>query len=171
MIYFLHAEHGGPIKIGSSILPVTRRNAIGNLFPYPVQIIAAVPGGKVGEAFLHLCMRPKLIGAEWFSACLAVWKLLVDAAEDRLGFLPPEGPLDPEEFQSEVIRLFGSLEIAKDRLGYAPRTSITQTFGRRVGSVVSAKVAFHRALIEGTLPTYIAELHADYPHRAAESAA
>jgi hypothetical protein len=158
MIYFLHAIAGGPVKIGNSDLPEKRRGTIDTLFPYGVEIIATVPGGRIGEAFLHHCMAPVRLRFEWFNPCVPVWKLLIDAAEGRLDFLPSEKSPTSEEIRSDAVHLFGSLEAAKDALGYSRGTPIGQTFGPSF--TISAKLAFHMALVEGRLPPYIAELHA-----------
>jgi hypothetical protein len=67
-VYFAQ-EDGGPIKIGHTTGPLSRRLSllqIGN--PRPLKILAAYPGDVFEEQRLHLLFEAERIRGEWFRA-------------------------------------------------------------------------------------------------------
>ncbi len=64
MIYFFQGKSGGPIKIGLSVDPVQRANAI--TYPEPLVILATMPGGRREEAALHSRFAHLRLEREWF---------------------------------------------------------------------------------------------------------
>lgn len=67
-VYFIRSVDGGPIKIGTSINPMDRLNALQTAHPTRLKIIGMMKGGSVVEKALHVMfatdrLRPN---GEWF---------------------------------------------------------------------------------------------------------
>lgn len=78
-VYFLQAEHGGPIKIGVAHDPRARMADIQRMCPEKLILLATYPGvGAAGEALLHRgCAHWRLHG-EWFEPHEALNKLIAN---------------------------------------------------------------------------------------------
>lgn len=66
-VYFIQAEHGGPVKIGWSDSPSYRLRELQTGNPYKLVIRKTLPGGPTREAEVHEDFAHARIGAsEWF---------------------------------------------------------------------------------------------------------
>lgn len=65
-IYFIQAEHGGPIKIGKADDPVKRRAQLQCGNPYPLCIRRAVIDHPMEEWRLHKVFHELRLEGEWF---------------------------------------------------------------------------------------------------------
>lgn len=81
MIYFVQAEHGGPIKIGRADKPEERLRdlQIGN--PYRLRLTRTVEGVRIDEWRLHRLFAPLRLQGEWFKPH-PVLAAMADAKED-----------------------------------------------------------------------------------------
>lgn len=166
MIYFIQPKDGGPIKIGASVNPYNRAKSMAYLFPYGVEQITEIDGGKIGEAFLHLCFRPLAVSTEWFRADAAIWRLILEIIDHgRPAFIPGENKLSTEEMERIVHERFGGFKNALGELGYASANSIRDVFYSSSTQAYAreARLAFGLALKDGSLPPYIAALHTSQP--------
>jgi hypothetical protein len=169
-VYFVQPKGGGHIKVGCSSQVDARYRALSRLFPYGIDVLAVIDGERMCESFIHSCFRPIATAQEWFRSTPAMWRFILDIHDHgRPVFLPSEERIPPEAMQRLVIAHFGTPEKALLGLGYSPFTSFDDTFsGSSVAAGGRARFAFHMALIEGRLPSYIADLHA--PVAASEAA-
>lgn len=87
----------GPIKIGFSMKPVTRLDALSTWSPFPLEIIGSVPGKLDDETFLHQCFSDLHTHREWFLSTPALRRAIqlvlgagtVDAVRQTL--VPKDG--------------------------------------------------------------------------------
>lgn len=170
MIYFVQPVGGGPIKIGNSRDPHKRHHGIKSLFPYGVEIITTMEGGRLGEGFLHQCFAPVATAQEWVAACPAVWEFLLDVIKNgRPAWMPEEVKLNSEELKGICIREYGSLEVAARRMGYGnhrwPFSQVTT-----LGYGLQIRVEFALAVDAGCVPDYIMALHGEAAPVFAEAA-
>lgn len=63
-VYFIAG--GGLIKIGVSTNVTARLCSIRNASPVPVELLGTVPGGTLGESFLHVSFAHLRRHGEWF---------------------------------------------------------------------------------------------------------
>lgn len=162
MIYFLHSTEGGPIKIGSSMDPNVRKRGIQFLFPYSVEVIATMEGGRVGEKFLHLCFSGSATGAEWFRPTPELWRLMISVVDNgRPAYLPTEERMKRDDLLSLVRDLYGDDRRAMTEMGYSNVTVIADAFASSSGTAFAAKAraCFAKALRDETLPADIMRLH------------
>jgi hypothetical protein len=161
MIYFAHAINGGPIKIGCSENPKMRKTALNALFPYGVELLATIEGNRLEEQFLHQCFRPYAMTLEWFRSALPIWRLIADIEDNgRPAWLPSIGEARNDgTIRAEVVAEFGSREAALKALGYSASCSFYDTFSS-TAQHSRARLRFYQALKDGSLPSYIAALHA-----------
>ncbi len=170
MIYFLHAVNGGPIKIGCSASPKVRASALSSLYPYGVEVICEFEGGRVAETFLHHCFHSLRITSEWFRSDPVLWRFALSIIDGgRPQFIPDEEVWDADRVKSEARRMFGTLERARDCLGYSPNTPPSQVFAiTSVSSYsVQSRLMFHAALREGAIPEYLADFFTPSPRKEA----
>lgn len=163
-IYFLQATNGGPIKVGQSDFPKLRRSGLSGIFPYGVDLIAEMEGGRVGEMFLHLCLSPLCIQNEWFRATPDVWRLIISVLDHgKPNWMPPEDRWDQGMVNAKAVAMYGSTRAARDALGYSQKTppSAALYAGSNASYSAQTRMAFDEALATGALPDYIAALHAD----------
>ena len=67
-VYFLRPVGAvGPIKIGCSIYPPSRINALSMWSPVPLEIVAMGPGSIRLESFLHRKFKAQRLHSEWFA--------------------------------------------------------------------------------------------------------
>lgn len=64
-VYFIGGE-SGPVKIGTSQNPRARLRAVQCHHPYPLSILATVPGGVEVERGLHKRFADHRLNGEWF---------------------------------------------------------------------------------------------------------
>lgn len=167
MIYILHAADGGPIKIGCSNTPQSRALVISGLFPYRIEILATFEGCRREEKFLHECFRPVVVqnacSDEWFRSCPSIWRFILDVMDNGRPEFLPDLSQKPErdDAVSIAVRLFGGAREAMDQLGYAPSTSMQDTYNMSSGisAGIFPKLLFVDALRNGRIPDYIADLH------------
>ena len=92
-VYFAQAVHGGPIKIGQSVLPQTRVRTIQADLPFDMVEIGRFPGGIFREAFVHNYFRKYHIRAEWFEPSPELWRWALCArTQGELEWIPDEPP-------------------------------------------------------------------------------
>jgi hypothetical protein len=70
-VYFVQAEHGGPVKIGFSLDPQKRLIDLQATSPYSLRIIGTirrktVEGGRWLEAMYHRTFALSRLHGEWF---------------------------------------------------------------------------------------------------------
>jgi hypothetical protein len=66
LVYFVQAEHGGPIKIGSAYRPLDRVRCFQPWSPYQLLLLAVMPGAKREEFALHQQFEKDRLHGEWF---------------------------------------------------------------------------------------------------------
>lgn len=80
-VYFIKPEGmDGPIKIGLSDHPPARLYSLTVWSPFPLEIIAAIPGDYLLEANLHDCFADIHLHHEWFEATPRLTKAVADIA-------------------------------------------------------------------------------------------
>lgn len=161
-IYFVQPAGGGHIKIGSSEQVDIRHRTISRLFPYGIDVLAIIDGGRKGESFIHQCFRPIATAMEWFRSDPALWRFIIDLQDHGVpDYMPPAENVEADVLRATALAEFGSAENALAQLGYSPFSSFSDCFGTStVGAGGRARLAFYMALKEGRLPRYIADLHA-----------
>ena len=66
-VYFIRAEHGGPVKIGISNKIAYRLAALQTANPYRLRVIGVIPhGGEACERLLHRDFAQCRLHGEWF---------------------------------------------------------------------------------------------------------
>lgn len=99
LIYFLKpVGMDGPIKIGCSRHPAHRILSIAPWVPFPLEILATIPGGFDLERNIHECFAKSHSHSEWFHASPRLAKLVKDLAagvsiHQALDLAAREGPL------------------------------------------------------------------------------
>lgn len=67
-IYFMRAEFGDrPIKIGVANDPMARAKKIHAMCPFPISLVATVPGNIYDEKLIQRHFRAHRIRGEWFN--------------------------------------------------------------------------------------------------------
>lgn len=66
----------GPVKIGCSYLPTARLQMMSRWSPYPLEIVATIPGGPLLERNIHECLADAYSHREWFLPTPAVLALV-----------------------------------------------------------------------------------------------
>ena len=79
-VYFIQADCGGPIKIGVSACADSRLDQLQQYSPFPLRVLATMPGGFKKERQLHARFAAHRLHGEWFEA---VPELLTFIAEAR----------------------------------------------------------------------------------------
>jgi len=65
-VYFIQSENGGPIKIGISTNVQGRLASLQTGYPYPLKVLATIPGGEREEKGLHETFAEHRLSGEWF---------------------------------------------------------------------------------------------------------
>jgi len=66
-VYFMRMVSGvGPVKIGCSENPAMRLSTYGTWSPYPLEIVAQIPGSRELEWNIHDCFFDLHSHREWF---------------------------------------------------------------------------------------------------------
>lgn len=69
MVYFMRpVGMEGPVKIGCSWLPAERLEQLAVWSPFPLEVVAAVPGNFALELNIHQCLADLHSHHEWFRA-------------------------------------------------------------------------------------------------------
>ena len=84
VVYFIRA--GAAVKIGRTAHLAARLRALGTASAVPLELLAAVPGGRQLEARLHRQWRHLHLRGEWFRADEALVRF---AREQAAGPAPP----------------------------------------------------------------------------------
>jgi hypothetical protein len=87
-VYFVQIPGTPIVKIGKSANPKERIREIQTYHPYPLTVIATIPGEPWSEAAFHRFFSPYRLRGEWFS--LPEEFLSADALEQFGPFGPPE---------------------------------------------------------------------------------
>lgn len=126
-VYFAQAVHGGPIKVGQSMLPETRIKTIQADLPFDMVEIGRFPGAIFREAYIHCYFRKYHIRAEWFEPSPELWQWALCArTQGELCWIPQE---PPRSFEIDVVGL-------KNRLGGKfPYEEIARLMGTTVATV------------------------------------
>lgn len=103
-VYFIQAEHGGPIKIGYSANPQNRLAALQTSSPWKLRILALTPGNRWDEDNLHRRLGAHHLRGDWFIDCEAV-----------LAALPGADQTEKSRLLELAESLTSALEEAKDR--------------------------------------------------------
>lgn len=108
-VYFVLCERLMLVKIGWSLYPAARLVQLQQGFPYLLEIVAALPGGKDREAFMHKTYAKQRERGEWFRLTKSLADH-IDVARYQHGPAPWPVPapvvLTPEEIaDDERIRL------------------------------------------------------------------
>lgn len=108
-IYFIKPVGlDGPIKIGCSVKPKERLEFLSMWSPFPLEIVAYVPGRFPDECFLHQCFAHDHIRHEWFRSSKelheAIWAIVASGTVDTVRkTLKPTGVIKrgqkPQEFR------------------------------------------------------------------------
>jgi hypothetical protein len=80
VIYFMQAEGGGPIKIGTSKRLARRLVTLRWLTGQPLKVLAVMPGNRHRERQLHARFSRYRVAGEWF-----------DPSDVLLAFISSEG--------------------------------------------------------------------------------
>lgn len=158
-VYFAQPSLGGPLKIGSTRDLTLRVRAMNHASPNGMELLAAIPGGRAREGFLHTALRAWHVRGEWFRSCPDIWRAVVEAHD--FGDLPwvPTEP-DPELTIQQVVAMareaFGSARRARAFLG---RTGgfVSSGYGARPSSAEAGAALFLRSWAQGDLPAFIAK--------------
>lgn len=81
VVYFIRAEVGGPIKIGSSAEPKQRLAEFQIGSPLRLMIVATMDGGREEERILHRRFAAYRLHGEWFRPCAGLLKLIRDCRD------------------------------------------------------------------------------------------
>lgn len=112
-VYFIKpVGMDGPVKIGCSHNPASRLTTLATWSPFPLEIVATVPGGRDLERNIHQCFADLYSHREWFKADKRLTKAIrllkkgasVEVAIDlnnKRGKLPTHGG---GQFWSELTR-------------------------------------------------------------------
>lgn len=91
-VYFVRqTDGGGPVKIGCSQLPEGRLSALMTWAPYPLEIVAKLPGDETLERRFHAKFAGSHTHREWFrpSAELTLTIAQIQAGLFDIDSLPP----------------------------------------------------------------------------------
>ncbi len=110
----------GPIKIGTTLIPMKRLKELTHWSPFPLEIIGAVVGGHFHETFLHNRFANQHSHSEWFHSSPLLLQTI-----DRL--------LAGETFESAcadipVVGKIRSLKVYKIRPKYRQRQKRQKQF-------------------------------------------
>jgi hypothetical protein len=87
MIYFLHAEGCGKVKIGYSADPVRRVEELAVSSPVPLCLLGTVEGDRTAETEFHAMLATDRMHGEWFRATpgllSVIYRFLVDGGCPR----------------------------------------------------------------------------------------
>lgn len=75
-IYFVQAEHGGPIKIGYAINIIDRHKQLQVASPYKLIVLAHMKGGHLDENALHNRFAEYRLHGEWFLPCEELFEFI-----------------------------------------------------------------------------------------------
>lgn len=98
-VYFIQAEHGGPVKIGHTKDLAHRLAELQSASPYPLVIRSAFLGSLQDETAMHQRFAAKRLHGEWFEPDEAM-----QACIDSLD--PPQRatPLERENLLTQALR-------------------------------------------------------------------
>lgn len=71
-LYFIQSEHGGPIKIGTAMDPVKRRNQLQTGYPHRLVLTSFVWVARSTERRVHALFAKWRLTGEWFEAIPAL---------------------------------------------------------------------------------------------------
>ncbi len=102
-IYFLRCESEPAfIKIGCSLYPPRRQEALGALLPFEMTFLAEIEGNPCLEAALHRHLSDHRVKGEWFQDCEPVRAVIADVLA---------GTFDATKLISEELEDFAGLRL------------------------------------------------------------
>lgn len=117
-VYFIAPIGGGPIKIGVSHRPKTRLRELNQSSPYPLEIVALVPGGVYDERSLHGAFVAHWSHREWFKPASEILALI---EEVKLNGKIPERYLADGWLRNPIPDRVRVLWSAERRASYAEK--------------------------------------------------
>jgi hypothetical protein len=90
-VYFIQAEHGGPIKIGVTDRPDKRVAQLQIASPHKLVLLRAVPGEMREEKYLHERFTGARLSGEWFKPTAALLRLIESRPFDWDAVVPEHG--------------------------------------------------------------------------------
>lgn len=174
MIYFAQQTNGGPIRIGCSTNVTLRQSSLGSWVCGGVEIITTLEGDYYRERILLEIFKPLNVDRDWFRSDATMWRFLLECAiPNNLDWLPICKTEMRDRMKDRVIDLFGDMETAVDRLGYAKLFCLQTAINANNTSSyqLAAKVKFHEMLRDGVMPDFIHGLHVQTDREPAEVAA
>lgn len=169
MIYFAQPTNGGPIRIGATSNPFSRKKALGTWLPGGVEYIATVEGGFLGEAILHQCFNPIRIdgGKDWFRSCEAMWRFIIELSHAVPEWLTLSKTDLPKITMDSLQEEFGETTRLLNLLGYSGLVTLAQALKNQtlLGYGLPGRVEFLRLLRDGKFPPYIEAMHSGVKSR------
>lgn len=80
-VYFIQAEHGGPVKIGYSESIGKRLEQLQTSSPYRLRVIGRMRGGRTREKELHERFEHSRLNGEWFDLTDELQQLIDDSPD------------------------------------------------------------------------------------------
>ncbi len=169
MIYFAQPTNGGPIRIGATSNPFSRKKALGTWLPGGVEYVATIEGGYLGESILHQCFNPIRIegGKDWFRSCEEIWRFIIALNSSVPEWLSLSKADLPKFTLTSLQDEFGPVDELVSLLGYSGFVTLAQALNNQTvqGYGLPARVEFIRMLRDGKLPPYIAAMHSGIKSR------
>ena len=161
-VYFVQPKDGGPIRVGATQDTASRAVSIGCWHPSGVEILGTIPGYFAREAMIHFLLRRHGLRRDWFRSCSTVWRLLLDAEETRLSWLPPEPTPEEwrgfkDEFERRASRVFPSRLALANAAGVGVDTVNTafRATNWKPSVVLWAPIVLREVDLQGRLPGYL----------------
>jgi hypothetical protein len=153
------------VRVGTSQDEIGRSLAIGNWHPHGVEIVATLPGSFAREAMIHRIFAGQALGRDWFKASPLVWRVMLDAIDRRIDWLPAE-PTKQEWVEvrknmgPRIKAAFGGpskmAKIAGYSAGHVSFACTPTNWNPPAG--VYAALALQEADLRGELPSYLSDL-------------
>lgn len=130
-MYFIQAEDGGPVKIGTALDPLARLRALQTAHPAKLVIREILEGDLLGEAALHREFAPYHLRGEWFEPS---WEIASWAAI-KVGRHEPERPADLDA----KLRAASKRIASRDRYELEDRQHFRKTAAERDRRIAADK--------------------------------
>lgn len=160
IVYFVQPVGGGLIKIGSTYDIANRVGSMSCMSPAPLEVLATIPGFRCREAALHHLFAPIRAHGEWFRACPALWRTVIEAVDTGdVSWLPalPDDQIPHAAVGMAAMRSsFGGRRNVASALGYRalPPMNMMSMSPKHWGKFQAVNL-----LQSGAVPAYVAALH------------